>query len=56
MLGYVHGGQHGLVETFVTVLGLWLRWGLDESSLVDLVTRDLDVYVSSQDLELVELR
>ena len=28
----------------------------DESSLVDLVTRDLDVYVSSQDLELVEVR
>ena len=30
--------------------------GPDESSRVDLVTRDLDVYVSSQDLELVEVR
>ena len=27
----------------------------DESSRVDLVTGDLDVYVSSQDLELVEV-
>ena len=30
--------------------------GPDELSRVDLVTRDLDVYVSSQDLELVEVR
>ena len=30
--------------------------GPDESSRVDLVTRDLDVYVSSQNLELVEVR
>ena len=30
--------------------------GPDESSQVDLVTGDLDVYVSSQDLELVEVR
>ena len=30
--------------------------GPDESSRVDLVTRDLDAYVSSQDLELVEVR
>ena len=29
--------------------------GPNESSRVDLVTRDLDVYVSSQDLELVEV-
>ena len=30
--------------------------GPDESSRVDLVTGDLDVYVSSQNLELVEVR
>ena len=62
---------YGLVETFVTVSVITApscAWtvaalGRDESSRVDLVTRDLDVYrinavveSSRQDLELVEVR
>ena len=55
---------YGLVETFVTVSVMTApscAWtvaalGPDESSQVDLVTGDLDVYVSSQNLELFEVR